>query len=416
MPGDPPIDRAPAGELPAEEHSARVERITRGADLAPVADLLTEHRSEILGRWLEVTSRQPFHRNRRDRAIADHLPHLVDGLLAVLRRTAPRDAVYEAPLDDDVVLEAARQHAFVRFEQGLGAADIVTEFRLLRHEISRAMRRYLDSSESPGDIVAAELIVNDALDGATALSMSALSDRVEEVRSDFLATTLHDAQQPVATAKLSIQLGERALERAEPDVPRALDAVRRADRSLDRMTVLLRRLADASRLALGAIELRHAETGLAKLAQRVVDDLDPETARRVTVTSDADDNGLWDSAALEQVVANLLANAVKFSPPDSPIEVHVADKADEVELSVRDHGTGLQEEEFDLVFRRFGRSKEARERGVEGHGLGLYLSRGIVEAHGGSISVDSAGPDRGSVFRVVLPRHPLPPEADQFEA
>ncbi len=414
--GDPPVDRVPAGDLPPDQHSARVEKITRGADLAPVADLLTEHRSEILGRWLEVTSRQPFHRSRRDRAIADHLPHLVDGLLAVLRRTAPRDAVYEAPLDDDVVLEAARQHAFVRFEQGLGAADIVTEFRLLRHEISRAMRRYLDSSESPGDIVAAELIVNDALDGATALSMSALSDRVEEVRSDFLATTLHDAQQPVATAKLSIQLGERALARDAPDVARALDALRRADRSLDRMTVLLRRLADASRLALGAIELRHAETGLAKVARRVVDDLDPETARRVTVTSDEDDTGLWDSAALEQVVANLLANAVKFSPPDSPIDVHIAAQPEEVELSVRDRGAGLRPEEFDMVFRRFGRSKEAREKGVEGHGLGLYLSRGIVEAHGGSISVESDGPEKGSVFRVALPRRPSPPEADEFEA
>jgi signal transduction histidine kinase len=277
------------------------------------------------------------------------------------------------------------------------------------------MRRYLDTSESPGDIVAAELIVNDALDGATALSMSALSDRVEEVRSDFLATTLHDAQQPVATAKLSIQLGERALEREDPDVPRALDAMRRADRSLDRMTVLLRRLADASRLALGAIELRHAETGLGNLARRVVEDLDPETARRVSVTSDEDDTGLWDSAALEQVVANLLANAVKFSPPGSPIEVNIAARPDEVELSVHDHGTGLRAEEFDMVFRRFGRSKEARAKGVEGHGLGLYLSRGIVEAHGGSISVESAGPDTGSVFRVVLPRHPLPPEAEEFE-
>jgi signal transduction histidine kinase len=415
-PGDPPIDRVPAGDLAADEHSARVERITRGADLAPVAELLTEHRSEILGRWLEVTSRQPFHRNRRDRAVADHLPHLVDGLLAVLRRTAPRDAVYEAPLDDDTVLEAARQHAFVRFEQGLGAADIVTEFRLLRHEISRAMRRYLDSSESPGDIVAAELVVNDALDGATALSMSALSDRVEEVRSDFLATTLHDAGQPVATAKLSIQLAEQSLRRPEPDVARALDAFRRADRSLDRMTVLLRRLADASRLALGAIELRHAETGLGQVARRVVEDLDPETARRITVTGDDDDSGLWDSAALEQVMANLLANAVKFSPPDSPIDVQIVGRPDEVELAVRDRGTGLAAEEFETVFRRFGRSKEARAKGVEGHGLGLYLSRGIVEAHGGSISVESAGHGKGSVFRVVLPRHPVPPEADQFES
>lgn len=406
----------PASTEPStDEHGERVEEITRGADLGPVADLLTERRSEILERWLEVTSQQPFHRGRRDRAVADHLPHLVDGLLAVLRRTAPPDAEYEAPLDDDRVLEAAREHAFVRFEQGLGAADIVTEFRLLRHEISRAMRLYLDSSESPADVVAAELVVNDALDGATALSMSALSDKVEEVRSDFLATTLHDAQQPVATAKLSLQMAERWLNGSEPDVPKALDGLRRADKSLDRMTVLLRRLADASRLALGAIELRQAETGLTRVAQRVVDDLDPETARRITVSSSGDDSGLWDSAALEQVVANLLSNAVKFSPADSPIDVEITGRGDEVELAVRDRGVGVRAEDIETVFRRFGRLRQAREAGVQGHGLGLYLSRGIVEAHGGRISVESKGSGTGSVFRVVLPRHPVPPEAEQFD-
>lgn len=400
----------------SDEAAKRVERITRGADLAPVADLLTARRTEILERWLKVTSRQSFHRGRRDRAVADHLPHLVDGLLAVLRRTAPRDAEYQAPLDDEGVLDAARQHAFVRFEQGLGAADIVTEFRLLRHEISRVLRLHLDESESPADVVAAEIVVNDALDGATALSMSALSDKVEEVRSDFLATTLHDAQQPVATAKLSIQLAALSLDRPDPDVARALDALRRADKSLDRMTVLLRRLADASRLALGAIELRQAETGLANVARRVVDDLDPETARRISVSSDGDDSGLWDSAALEQVVANLLANAVKFSADDSAIELEIIGRDEEVELAVRDHGIGLPAEEFERVFRRFGRSREARDAGVAGHGLGLYLSRGIVEAHGGRISVESEGSGSGSVFRVVLPRHPVPPEAEQFDS
>lgn len=401
--------------LGPDEQAERVEGLTRGADLGPVAEVLAARRDEILRRWLEVTQRQPFHQGRRSRAVSDHLPHLFDGLLAVLRRTAPRHAIYEAPLDDEHVLSAAKEHATVRFEQGLGAADIVTEFRLLRHEISRAMRLYLDESESPGDVVAAELVVNDALDGATALSMSALSDKVEEVRSDFLATTLHDAQQPITTAKLSIELAARSLKGPKADIARATDALRRAGNSLDRMTVLLRRLADASRLALGSLELRHVETGLAKVVQRVVDELDPETARRVHLRAAGDDSGLWDSAALEQVVANLLGNAVKFSPSDTPIEIGITATQDEVTLTVRDQGAGLREEVLEGIFDRFTRTREARETGVAGHGLGLYLSRGIVDAHGGSISAESAGPGTGAVFRVVLPRHPTPPEAEQFE-
>lgn len=405
-----------SADTASDDHGQRVERLTRGADLAPVADLLAARRDEILERWVEVTRRQPFHHGRRDHAVADHLPHLIDGLVAVLRRSAPRDAEPEAPLDDERVLEAARDHAFVRFEQGLGAADIVTEFRLLRHEISRAVGLYLDEDESPADVVAAELIINDALDGATALSLSALTDKVEEVRADFLATTLHDAQQPVTTAKLSIQMAERDIEKPEPDIAHAQNALRRAVLALDRMTVLLRRLADASRLALGSLELRHAETGLGEVVRRVVQDLDPESAERIRIGHEGDDAGLWDSSALEQVVANLVTNAVKFSPAGSAIELEITAADDEVTLAVRDHGDGLRSEDFIGIFKRFGRSREAREAGVEGQGLGLYLSRGIVEAHGGRIWVESDGPGTGSVFRVALPRQPQAPEAEEFES
>lgn len=181
------------------------------------------------------------------------------------------------------------------------------------------------------------------------------------------------------------------------------------------MTVLLRRLADASRLALGSLELRHAETGLGEVVRRVIEDLDPENAQRVRLGDPLNDGGLWDSSALEQVVANLLTNAFKFSPAGSPVDIEIADAGGEVELAVRDRGDGLRAEEFERIFQRFGRSREARDSGVEGQGLGLCLSRGIVEAHGGRIWVESDGSGTGSTFRLALPRQPRPPEADQFE-
>lgn len=142
-------------DVSADVNERRVASLTRGADLTPVAELLRERGDEILARWLEIARQQPFHHRRPDRAVTDHLPHLLEGVVALLERTAPPTAQPAAPLDDDRVNDAAR--------------------------------------ESPADIVAAELIVNDALDGATAMTMHALSNRVEEVRADFLATTLHDA-------------------------------------------------------------------------------------------------------------------------------------------------------------------------------------------------------------------------------
>ena len=397
-------------DISAAVNEERVARLTRGADLAPVAEVLRARLEEILERWLTIAREQPFHRLRPDRAVADHLPHLMEGLVTLLERTAPRAAEPEAPLDDARVNEAATEHSVMRFEQGLGAADIVTEFRLLRHEISRVLRLYLDESESPADVVAAELIVNDALDGATAMSMQALTNKVEEVRADFLATTLHDASQPISAARLSVEMAQRAVEQQAPDLTKASDALHRALRSLDRITLMLSRLADASRLALGSLELRHEDTGLGVIVQRVIDGLDPNAARRVTLADRDDEGGLWDAAALEQVVANLIGNALKFSPPDAPIEIVVSGDPDEVLMVVRDHGRGLQPADFERIFQRFIRSREAQDGDVAGQGLGLYLCRGIVDAHGGRIWVESEGEGKGCTFRVLLPRRP--PDGD----
>lgn len=399
-------------DISTEVNEQRVAGLTRGADLAPVAEVLRARRDEIMERWLKIARQQPFHQHRPDRAVTDHLPHLLEALVDLLERSARPDVEAEAPLGDDAINDAASEHSFMRLEQGLRAADIVTEFRLIRHEISRVLRIYLDESESPADIVAAELLVNDALDGATAISMNALSNKVEEVRGDFLATTLHDASQPIGAARLSVELAQRAVEQAVPDVARASDALRRALGSLDRITVLLRRLADASRLALGSLDLSHEDTRLGVVVQRVIDDLDPNTARRIRLTDADDEGGLWDGAAVEQVVSNLINNALKFSPPESPVEVDISGESGEVLMVVRDHGAGIEPEDTERIFQRFVRSRDAQEGPVAGQGLGLYLCRGIVEAHGGRIWVESDGVGRGCTFRVLLPRRPDPSAAE----
>ena len=171
-------DREPVTEpVPDESDAAtRVEDFTQDADLSIVVRLLTERRDEILSRWIDAASDQPFHQARSERAVADHIPHLFDALVSLLSRDSSPDRNPGVPLEDPAILTAAQEHARVRFGQGFMPPDIATEFRLLRQEIGRALRLYISDRSSNSNVVAAELLVHDALDGAVVVALSALNE------------------------------------------------------------------------------------------------------------------------------------------------------------------------------------------------------------------------------------------------
>lgn len=384
----------------------RVERLVQHVDLSWVTEALVARRQDILERWLEAAAEQPFHQGRREHAVTDHIPRLFDALVDLMRRTAPRWVNARAPLDDPAVLDAAKSHARMRAEQGLQPADIVVEFRLLRHEILRALRQHLPDNVPTTDVVGAELLVNDALDGAISTGLEALVQRINEARDEFLALTLHEVRRPLTVIRAAAQFAQRLLAQLEPDTPRALDTLQRVISSTDEMARRLSRLLDASRIALGQLELSPAEADLAALVRETIERLDPESARRVrlTIQRGLDTRGRWDAEQLRQVVDNLLSNALKYSPPQSPVEVRLYGDAERVGLRVRDRGFGIPAEELPRLFQRYVRTSEAERRGIEGLGLGLYVSRGIVEAHGGCVWAESSGLGRGSTFYVELPR------------
>ncbi len=171
-------DRGPVTEpVPdGSDAATRVEDFTQGADLSAVVTLLTAHRDEILSRWLDAASDQPFHQSRSERAIAGHIPPLFGALVSLLSRDSSPDRNPGVPLEDPAILAAAQEHARVRFGQGFMPPDIATEFRLLRQEIGRAMRRYVSDHSATRNVIAAELLVHDALDGGVFLALSALNE------------------------------------------------------------------------------------------------------------------------------------------------------------------------------------------------------------------------------------------------
>src|SRR5438132_1437852 len=128
----------------------------------------------------------------------------------------------------------ARARATARVRQGLTPPDIVVEFRLLRQEIWHALRLRLPGKAPPTDVIAAELVVNDALDGAITMGLTALQERVEEVREAFLATTIHEVRQPLAAIKGQAQLAARAVSGQSPNREWALRSLQKIEASAGR--------------------------------------------------------------------------------------------------------------------------------------------------------------------------------------
>lgn len=399
-------------EQPSHDVEARAEAIADGSNLAWVTTPLAAQRDPLLDRWLAAARSQPFHQRQPAQAVADHIPALYDAIVAYLARGGPSQAATGAVLDDPAILAAAERHAQARLAQGLQPVDVTVEFRLLRQEIVKTLRANLPDSVPTTDVLGAELLVHDALDGAVSVALRSLAELVETVREDFLVTTVHDVRGPLTLVRAAAQLADRRLAVATPDVVSARTELARIVAAADRMEALLAELSEAARVALHRMDLQLEPVDLGELVQRTVAQFGPELQQRVRVEQAPGGalQGEWDAARLERVVSNLLSNAEKYAPGDTPITLTLAATPTTVTLAVHDEGVGVAAEELPRVFARYVRTRDAVARGTPGLGLGLYICRGIVEAHGGRIAMSSAGRGHGATVHVVLPR--TPPTAD----
>lgn len=219
---------------------------------------------------------------------------------------------------------------------------------------------------------------------------------LERMEREFLAMVSHELRNPLASLLGYAQF----MQRSQCYDKQAVEVIIGQSRQLDR---LIGDLLDVSRLEAGRLELRHASVDLVALARTSA-----EQARGLSGTHvirvDAPDRplvGWWDEGRLAQVLQNLLSNAIKYSP-GGEIVLRVQDLGDGAQLAVTDRGVGIASEELPFVFERFYRSSSAAASRIRGIGLGLYISRLLVEAHGGRIRVESQ-PGRGSTFTLVLP-------------
>ena len=383
--------------------TVRLARAARHADVRRVVEALRAARDEVLTLWLDAVAAQPFHLGRRERAVADHIPLVYDRLVQLLEAGAATEAVGGIPAQDATYLHHAREHARTRAAQGISAADVALEFRLLRHQIWAALREHIPDQESAADLVGGELLINDALDGAIGVALGFYQEALEETLDDFVTVAAHDLGNPLTGIKGTVQLLLRRAS-AQRLTPEALaSGLHTLAAQAEAMERLLRNMLDAARVRAGHLQLQRLPVDLAELVAESIALQGEEARRRVDLRAEGGPvAGRWDADRIRQVVDNLLSNALKYAP-SGPIRVTLTSEADRAVLAISDQGLGLSAEDRANLFQRYFRSPQVVERRLEGSGLGLYICRGIVEAHGGTISADSDGPGLGTTMTVRLP-------------
>src|SRR5688500_2935727 len=224
-------------------------------------------------------------------------------------------------------------------------------------------------------------------------------------RDQFLAMLGHELRNPLATIVNALGVLDTACPAAGPTEQEHREIIARQTRHLAR---LVDDLLDVERITTGKITLRLERVDLAALARRAVQAVEGNArAQRHEVVVTAPPHPVCvggDPIRLEQVVNNLLTNAIKYTPPGGRITVAVgvAD-GDEAELRVRDNGIGITRELLPRVFDLFAQAERSLDRAQGGLGIGLTLVRSLVDMHGGSVAAHSDGADRGTEFTVRLP-------------
>jgi len=229
------------------------------------------------------------------------------------------------------------------------------------------------------------------------LDLQAAREVNAQFQERIIAVLGHDLRNPLT----AILMGSHALSQSPSEETKAI-LVRRILSSAQRMRRMIDQLLDFTRSRHAGIRVAPAPTDIACVVRRVLDELEmanPKRALRLNV--DGVTMGEWDADRLEQVISNLAGNAIRYGDAATEIDVALKGGAEQITIAVHNSGAPIAPELLPLIFDPF---RRGTNHGTDGLGLGLFITREIVQAHGGTIAVAST-PTDGTTFSVVLPRH-----------
>jgi signal transduction histidine kinase len=220
-----------------------------------------------------------------------------------------------------------------------------------------------------------------------------------DLRESFVSTLAHDLRNSLGTTKLNAGIIFN-----KSDSPDCKKMSQKIINSIERVDLMIENLLDANRIHVGdKLTLNVEEFNMIDLLKAMSEDLSEVSAGRIIITGDQKISGFWSRNGVRRALDNLVGNALKYGSPDQPITVSLQQIAEKVQIAVHNKGNPIHPKDLPILFQIHKRTKSAEASDVRGWGLGLTLVKGMVEAHGGTVEVEST-PEKGTTFTMILPR------------
>lgn len=312
-----------------------------------------------------------------------------------------RKSISDLKGDSSAIGECARGHASERLTEGFTLDQLMAEYRALRASVIRQWRAQIDT---PDEHAFEEVMrFNEAIDESLVEAVGWYNSRLEDARDLLNGVLAHDLRNPLG----SMLTGAEVLLRDESLASRHTATAARIRNSGTRMQKMINDLLDFTRTRLGTglpIDISHGDLG--RIVREVVEELaahHPDASIAWSVSGDL--SGTWDVSRIEQMLSNLISNAIHHAREGSQISVHAQGHDGEVTAEVHNEGGVIPEEEQEVIFdplRRAAVAGHPERTSDEGVGLGLYIARQIAEAHEGTVDLESS--EEGTTFTIRVPR------------
>ena len=225
----------------------------------------------------------------------------------------------------------------------------------------------------------------------------------ERRKDDFLSMASHELRTPITSVKAYTQILQRTFEKEGKKEPTLYLA--RMDAQINKLTKLIMNLLDASRMQTNQLSFTEEPFDFDALVRETVENIQQSTPRHsIQINGYIGRTVVGDRERLGQVLLNLITNAIKYSPPESRVLVHLSTTIDQLTVRVQDFGIGIPKHQQAKIFERFYRVYENNDTTYPGLGIGLYVAHEIVKRHNGTLSIESVESE-GSTFSFSLPFH-----------